>query len=166
MESPNSNAQPLLAECRRGADGLSRILCTFFPGVAIIVTVMLFRDFIEPAIAHSVWALCSAALIGLGILRSEHKNVPAVLGTLIAVLAAMYIFFQVASAHPDQWVFLGWAFGIFGLMIWAGLWHIGIEFSERVAVIYGWPWRIVGMTCMTIVLCTPFGLILLLAARG
>ena len=166
MESPNSNAQDLLAEYRRGIDAFSRILCMFFPGVAFIIAVMLFRDFIDPAVAYSVWALCSTALIGVGILRSNHKNLPTVLGTIIAVLAATYVFFQVASAHPDQWVFVGWAFGMFSMMIWAGLLHLGIAFFERAAAIYGWHWKIVGMVYMTIVLSIPFGLILLWAAQG
>ena len=83
MDVPNPNAQSLLVECGRGAEGLSRILCMFFPGVALIIAVMLIRDFIEPAIANSAWALCSTGLIGLGILRSKCKNTPTMLGTII-----------------------------------------------------------------------------------
>ena len=165
MNVPNPNAQSLLVECGRGAEGLSRILCMFFPGVALIIAVMLIRDFIEPAIANSAWALCSTGLIGLGILRSKCKNTPTMLGTIIAVTAATYIFFQVASAHPDQWIFLGWAFGMFAIMLWAGLLHFGIEFSEHVVIMYGWPWRILGMIYVAVMLSVPFGLILL-TARG
>lgn len=168
MESPSSNAQSLLAECRRNAERLSPVPCMFFSGVATIIAVMLSRDFIDPAVAYSAWAVCSTALIGIGVLRSKQRNSPTVLGTIIALLAAMYIFFQVASAHPDQWIFLGWAFGIFSTMIWASLVHLGIAFSDRVDADanYGWPWKIAGMIYVIIVFCTPFGLILLLAARG
>ena len=166
MENLDPNAQSLLAECRRGADWLSRILCMFFPGVAAIIVAMLHRDFIDSATAHSAWGLCAIALIGLGILQSKHRNLPTVLGTMIAVLAATYIFFHVASAHPEQWIFLGWAFGMFGMMIWTFLVLFGIDLSERAAALYGWPWRIVGMIWVMAVFCAPFGLVVLLAGRG
>ena len=163
MESPNSNAQALLVEWRRAADGLSRILCVFFPGVAAIIAIMLLRGFIEPTIAYSAWAFCSTALIGLGVLRSEHRNWPAILGTIIAVPAATYIFLQIVSAHPDQWVFLIWAFNIFGMAVWAGLAHLGIAFSERATAIYGWPWRVVEMIYMIMMFGALLGWILLMA---
>ena len=164
MENINSNAQPLWVECRRGADWFSRVLCMFIPGLAAIIGVMLIRDFIEPAIAHSAWALCSVILIGLGILRSDHKNAPALLGTLIAVVAATYFFFQVAATHPDQWIFLGWAFAIFAIPTWMALIHFGVELSERAAVIYGWPWRIAGMIYMMTMFGIPLAFVVLLAS--
>ena len=161
MESSDQKVQSLLIECRRGADGLSRVLCMFFPGIAVIIAVMLARDFIESHVAYSVWALCSTALVGLGTLRSKSRNLPTMLGTSIAIFAAIYVFFEVVSAHPDQWIFLGWAFGMLGLMIWSFSVQFGIEFLESVAVVYGHPWRVVGMAYMIIMFSAPFALVLI-----
>ena len=164
MGNTNSNARPLWVECRRGADWFSRILCMFIPGLAATIALMLIRDFIEPGIAHSAWVFCSVILIGLGILRSDHKNAPALLGTLIAVVAATYFFLRVAAAHPDQWIFLGWAFAIFAIPTWMALMRFGVDLSERAAVIYGWPWRIVGVIYMMTMLGIPLAFVVLLAA--
>ena len=166
MESPNSNAQNLLAEYRRSINVFSHILCMFFPGVAFIVATMLFRGWIDPTVAYSVWALCSTALMGVGILRSKHKNLPAVLGTIIAIFGATYAFSHVTSSYPDQWLFVGWAFGMLSTMIWASLIQLGVALFERATDIYGWYWNIIGMLYMIVMFSIPFGLILLWAARG
>ena len=133
-------------------------------GGAVLTAIMMFRGFIEPAVANSTYALCSIALIGLGLLLSKVKNLPALLGTVIAVFASAYAFSQVVSAHPDQWIFLGYAFGLFAMGMWSSLLLFGNDFLEFAIANSGWVWRVAALIYTSAVFSIPFGLILLYAS--
>lgn len=161
MRSPSPTIQFLQAECRRTVNTLCFTLSMSIAGGAGVTAIMMFRGFLEPAVANSLYALCSIALIGLGLLYGKSRNPPTLLGTAIAILAAAYIFFQAIYAHPDQWVFLVFAFGILVIGNWAILVLFGNDFLEFAIANSGWFWRVVALIYTVIVFSIPFGLILL-----
>ena len=166
MKSSNPTIQFLLADCRRTMAVLSLMLSGGMVVAAAIVVMALFEGLIEPTVAHSAWALCSVALIGLGLLQSRSKNWPTVAGTAIAVLATVYILTQSISTNPEQQSLVWFAFAMPALVVWANLVVFGSDFLKFTTTNSGFGWQIVATAYMITAFGAPMGLILLLLGIG
>ena len=161
MGNSNSTTQFLRTECRRTVEALYYTQLLFAIGGVVMTAFFMFHGVLEPVVANSTYALCSTALIGLGLLRSRPRNLPVSVGTAIAVLAAAYALSQALSTHPDQRVPLMIAFGALVVGGWTILMSFGGDFLNFTAANSGWLWRAAAFAYTLIVFSIPFTLVIL-----
>lgn len=156
MEHPDPTIRFLQTKSRRAADTFCDMALLFTVGGVVMTAFFMFHGVLEPVVAGSVYALCSTALIGLGLLRSQSRNLPALLGTTIAILAAAYTLSQVLSAYPNQQVPLILAFASLAIGAWTTLMSFGQDFWHFTMFNSSWRWHVAAAAYTFVVFSIPF----------
>ena len=157
MKHSDPTIQFLVAECRRAVGTLYHIQLASIAMGVVMTAFFMFHGVLEPVVAGSVYALCSTALIGLGLLRSQSRNWPALLGTAIAILAAAYTLSQGLSTYPNQQVPLILAFASLAIGGWTTLTSFGQAFWHFTAANSSWRWHVAAVAYTFVVLGILFG---------
>lgn len=156
----------LSVEFRRSARAARFTMSGIFVFVAAITAWAMFTIGTPPAFAYPMFALCSTGLVGLGLLRAKNLNIPAALGTAIAVLAAGHGLLHATETYPKE----QWAMPLF-FLAFASIhaWSILILFVVDMLGHFGkekrWGWYVATIISLAaVVVVFPLGLIISVAS--
>ena len=86
--------------------------------VALTVLVSVIDGKTTPLVAFPIWALVSSGLVGLGLLRKNDLNIPALIGTGVAIVAATFWLKEVIAG---ELVAGTWENAVYSLVLFGGL---------------------------------------------
>ena len=131
-----------------------------------VTALILFKGEISQSIFYVISSFCATGFLGLGLLWSKSRNIPTILGTIIALFAAGFALFQVIQNYPtEEWIKPIWTLSMSAIGLWGSLVLATTRFVDTAAKEKSWIWWVVGWILFFAVFAIPFVLMIIFAPR-